>query len=43
MSILKAKNKSIFIEKDFHYMAGKIKAEGRMVKNLMEEEKGIGS
>lgn len=36
MSILKAQNKSIFIEKDFHYMAGKIKAEGKFVKNLME-------
>lgn len=35
MSILKAKNKSIFIEKDFHYSPGKIRAEGRMVKNLM--------
>lgn len=40
MSILKAKNKSIFIEKESHYGGGNIKAEGRLVRGLVEEQVG---
>lgn len=38
MSILKAKNKSIFIEKDYHSIPSTIKAQGKLIKNLLQEQ-----